>query len=153
MKPGHHKSPPPEGIIGPRVNYLSRLLRHRFNNVVNEIGLFSGQHDIILFLLENEGATVSRCAKHLGVTNATASISVKRLEHSGFLVKKADESNARNTNLYLTEKGRNVPEYIREKMDSQEKYITKGMTEEEINALSNLLDRAIQNLKEDDAND
>lgn len=153
MKPKCQKAPPPKGTIGPRVNYLSRLLRHRFNNVVNEMGLFSGQQDIILFLLENEGATVSRCAKHLGVTNATASISVKRLEHSGFLIKKADESNARITNLYLTEKGRNVPEYIREKMDYQEKYITKGMTEEEVYILSDFLDRAIQNLREDNADD
>lgn len=153
MKPKCQKTPPPKGTIGPRVNYLSRLLRHRFNNVVNEMGLFSGQQDIILFLLENEGATVSRCAKHLGVTNATASISVKRLEHSGFLIKKANENNARITNLYLTEKGRNVPEYIREKMDYQEKYITKGMTEEEILILSDFLDRAIQNLREDNADD
>lgn len=37
-----HKDPPPEGIIGPRVNYLSRLVRRRFNEVIAEEGLFSG---------------------------------------------------------------------------------------------------------------
>lgn len=54
-----HKDPPPEGIIGPRVNYLSRLVRRRFNEVIAEEGLFSGQQDILFAIVDNEGVTSS----------------------------------------------------------------------------------------------
>jgi DNA-binding MarR family transcriptional regulator len=144
----HNKknNPPPSGMIGPRVNRIARVLRHRFNEVANEVGLFSGQQHIILLLKENEGITVSQVAEYLGITPATASVSVKRMEKAGFVYKCADEKDARITKLYLTEKGKSVPERIKEKMDAQEKFVTEGFTEEEISQLSDLLDRVINNL-------
>lgn len=148
-KEKHCRRIPERGEIGPRVNYLSRILRHRFNNVVNEEGLFSGQQDIFLFLTHNDGATISEIAGKLGVSNASASVSIKRMEKSGFIIKKPDEHDARITKLYLTEKGKAVPERIKEKMFIQDKNLTKGMTKDEILIFSDLLDKAINNLKEE----
>ena len=143
--------PPERGMIGPRVSRISKTLRCRFNQAANEEGLFSGQQHIIHLLKHNEGLTVSQIAKATGVATATASVSIKRMEKAGFVERKSDENDARITKLYLTQKGELAPEHIKEKMDSQEQFITKGLSDDEINLLSDLLDRVIENLKEKEA--
>lgn len=142
---GHH-TPPPRGMIGPRAVRLSKQLRRVHNELCNEQGLFSGQQDIVLSLVNNEGMTVSELAKELNISAATASVSVKRMEKSGFITKKADERDARIARLYPTEKARRAPEIIKSKMDSLESIITEGFTQDEIYQLSDLLDRASQNM-------
>lgn len=142
-----HNAPPPKGEIGPRVSYLSRMLRHSFNEAIKKEGLFSGQQDIILLLMHNPGATISDVATNIGISAASVSVSIKRLEKAGFVTKKQSKSDARITQLFLTEKGSAVPEHIKTKMQNENKKLTTGMTEEEIEMLSNLLDRAINNLK------
>ena len=139
---------PPKELIGPRINHSARLLRHRFNKVINDAGLFSGQQHIILLLHENEGLTVSQISSFLEITPATVSVSVKRMEKAGFVCKKADEKDARLTKLYLTEKGEAVLQSIKEKMDAQEEVIAKGLSQQEREMLSDLLEKIIQNLEE-----
>ena len=138
--------PPPEGMIGPRVNFLSKLIRRTFNETLAEQGLFSGQQDIVFYLVENEGVTLSQLAENLGVSVATASVSVKRMEKSGFIEKKPDRDDARIIRLYPTEKARVAPENVRNHMNSLESVLSKDMTEEEAMLLSSLLERAIQNM-------
>ncbi len=138
--------PPPEGMIGPRVNFLSKLIRRTFNEALAEQGLFSGQQDIVFYLVENEGVTLSQLAENLGVSVATASVSVKRMEKSGFIEKKPDRDDARIIRLYPTEKARVAPENVRNHMNSLESVLSKDMTEEEAMLLSSLLERAIQNM-------
>lgn len=140
-------SPLPKGMIGPRSMMLSKLLRNAFNEAVAEQGLFSGQQDILLIIVENEGLTLSDLAKKLGVASATASVSVKRMEKTGFIVKKPDENDARIIRLYPTEKARTAPENIKKKMDSLEDIITQSMTEAQVNELLELLDIAIENMQ------
>jgi DNA-binding MarR family transcriptional regulator len=139
-------------MVGPRADHLSRLLRLKFNEAANAEGLFSGQHHIILLLKEESGLTISQLSERLGVAPATVSVSVKRMEKAGFVIRKPDEKDARIVRLYLTAKGNEIPERIREKMDAQESTITKGFTEEEKLQFCNYLDLAIKNLKEDGMN-
>ena len=149
----HKKCPPPEGVIGPRIGYLSKLIRKEFNKAVAEQDLFSGQQDILFFINENEGITLRELADKLDVAPATASVSVKRMEKSGFIIKKADEADGRIIRLYPTEKARQTPLKIREKMDKMDLILKQGMTEEEAKVLSRLLDKAVSNLeKEENAN-
>ena len=146
MHPKKHCGPPPEGMIGPRVTFLSKLLRRAFNEALAEQGLFSGQQDIVFYRVENEGVTLSQLAKKLGVSAPTGSVSVKRMEKSGFIEKKPDRDDARIIRLYPTEKARVAPENVRNHMNSLESVLSKDMTEEEAMLLSSLLERAIQNM-------
>ena len=140
-------------MIGPRVDYLSRLVKKSFNEAVAQQGLFSGQQDILLAIVENDGITQSRLAAQMNVAPATISVSVKRMEKNGFIVKKPDELDARIIRLYPTKKALLAPERIREHMHTLEKSICKGMTEEQIRELSDLLDLAIDNLKKGSESD
>lgn len=143
-----HKEPLPEGIIGPRVNYLSRLVRRRFNEVIAEEGLFSGQQDILFAIVDNEGVTSSKLSSMAGVSAATISVSVKRMEKAGFIIKKADENDARISRLYPTKKARALPENIRYKMNALEETLCSGMSREDVLRFSSYLQLAIKNLCE-----
>lgn len=144
---------PPDGCICPRVNFLSKRIRKAFNKAASEEGLFSGQQDLLLFLVMNEGATLSELTAELNVSAATVSVSVKRMEKAGFLIKKTDETDGRITRIYPTEKAKKAPENIRKKMDVLEEKLKKGMSEEEVQTLCDLLGKAIMNmLEEENAN-
>lgn len=145
MRQPENKCPPPEGMIGPRVMCLSKMLKKVFNEALAEQGLFSGQQDILFALAHQEGLTIGDLASVLDVAPATASISVKRMEKAGFVTKKPDKNDARVTRLYLTEKGKSAPENVRIKMDSLESIFKNGMSREEIDMISDLLDRATEN--------
>ena len=142
------RQPPAENLIGPRVNFLSRLIRCKFNEVINEQGLYSGQQDIIFALIENEGITSSELAQITGVSNATMSVSVKRMEKAGFVTKKSDENDARIVRIYPTQKAMAVPDNIKKKMDELEAVITKGMAEDTALEFAHYLQFAIDNLLE-----
>ena len=132
------RQPPPEELIGPRVNFLSRLVRCRFNEVIAEQGLYSGQQDIIFALIENEGITSSKLAQKTGVSNATMSVSIKRMEKAGFVHKKPDKDDARIIHLYPTEKAKAVPDNVRKNMDKLESVITKGWTKNRLCSLQDI---------------
>ena len=137
-------------MIGPRVARLSKMTKRAFNKAAAEQGLFSGQQDILFQINNNAGISLGELSKKLGVAVATASVSVKRMEKAGFIIKKADKEDARLTRLYPTEKAKQAPENIRRKMDMLDEVLKKGMSEEEISLLSDLLDRAIENMKTED---
>lgn len=148
-----HNCPPSPGDLGPRIMCLSRLLHQTFNKVAAEEGLFYGQQNILFTLVENEGITLSELAKKLEISTATASVSVKRMEKSGFITKKQDANNARIIRLYPTQKAKDTPEKIKIKMDSMDAVLKNNMTEEQVLQLSDLLDTAISNIIERGEND
>lgn len=148
METNKHKIQPPKGVIGPRVMHLQKLIRQIFNQAISEEGIFSGQQDVLFTLVENEGITLGDLAKRLNVSVASASVSVKRMEKSGFIKKRPDKNDARIIRLYPTEKAKNAPENIKSKMNVLESRLSKNMSKEEILLLSDLLDRAILNIDE-----
>lgn len=147
--------PPPKGQIAPRVGMVARLERINFNRAVAEEGLFAGQHKIIMFLKYQGSATIGEIAKETGTKPSTISVSVKRMEKAGFVKRRQSKADGRITEILLTPKGQAVPENIHHKMEAEEKMLTNGLTEDEINILSDLLDKIIENFNtkegEDDA--
>ena len=150
MKKDGCYDPPAKGMIGPRVGHLSKMTKNAFNKALAEQGLFSGQQYILFVVNHHEGISMCELSKELGVAPATVSVSVKRMEKSGFIIRKTDEEDARLTRLYPTEKARQAPENIRKKMTLIDETLKKGMTPEEIELLSDLLDRAAENMKAED---
>jgi len=54
---------------------------------------------------------VGELAEHLGVTASTMSITLKRMEAAGFILREKDPSDRRVTNVRLTEKGARTREH------------------------------------------
>lgn len=136
---------PFDDMVGPKITFLSKVLRKKFNESLAEQGLFSGQQDVLFSVIFEEGITIGELAKKLNVSCATASVSVKRMEKAGFVIRKEDKDNARIIRLYPTEKAKAAEQKTREKMDSVEACIKFDMSEDEQKQLVVLLDKAISN--------
>lgn len=146
MKFNEKRVPPPKNMIGPRVMCLSKLIRQEHNKVWAEYGLFSGQQDILFALLMDEGLTLKDIADKMEVSPATASVSVKRMEKAGFIIKKTDKSDARIIRLYPTQKAKESSEEVRNQIELTEAVLHKNLTDEQVSELSDILDTVIQNL-------
>lgn len=129
----------------PTVNYLSRLSKDNFRSVLADNGLFVGQDEILFTVLFNDGAKPSEIAKKLGTSLASVSVSLKRLEKTGFIERKNDKNDARVSHIYISEKGRRAMEKIYKDLKSYEESILKGFDEEEKKLFREYLDRAIFN--------
>lgn len=138
----------PKHLIGPRVMGLQKLIRQAFNQAASDEGLFSGQQEVLFAVVDNNGITIGELAELIDVSVATASVSVKRMERSGFIRKKADKNDARIVHLFPTKKATNILENIRNKMKNLENTISKGMSEEDVLKLNELLEKARANLIE-----
>ena len=100
-------------------------------------------------MIENEGITSSKLASSCGVSLPTMSVSIKRMEKAGFILKKPDEKDARIMHLYPTNKAKAVPKNIKAKMDELEAVITKGMDRDTALKFAHYLQTAIDNLLEE----
>lgn len=140
--------PPPRGNVGARIGFISRKSKNYFNRIVAEEGLFAGQHHIIMMLERDGCATVSQIADEMRTSAATISVSIKRLEKSGFVEKRPDESDRRITKIFLTDKAHAVTKRIKQNMDNAEEILTSSLTTEEKYILSDLLDKIIKNIIE-----
>lgn len=137
---------PVKYYINPYIMYLSRLLRCKFREALNKEGVFVGQHNLLEKLYQQPGTTASRLAKELDLSLATVSMSIKRLEKTGFVTKVPDEKDSRITFLHLTEKGQKVHNGIRTAVIQTEATLVQDMSEQEIEQFRTYLKKAITNL-------
>ncbi|MCD7796216.1 MAG: MarR family transcriptional regulator [Clostridiales bacterium] len=98
--------------------------------------------------MENEGITVSALAKMLNASPASISVSLKRMEKTGFIIKKPDKEDSRLIRLYPVQKAKDAPENVKKHMESLENTLSKGMSKEEALSFSDLFQKAIDNMKE-----
>lgn len=139
-------------LLNPCIIYLARLLRGNFRETLHAEGLFAGQHELIGMMYYNPGIAASALAKKLDLTQATVSVSLKRLEKVGFVKREIDESDSRVTKLFLTDDGKNVHKKIEEAIVTAEDKLVLGMTDEEIRQFRGLLLKGIHNLVVEDEN-
>ncbi len=66
------------------------------------------EHDVLMALLHNSGATQQQIAKACFVAKSGVSMLLAKLEVSGLVRREADESDARIKRAYLTAKGEKI---------------------------------------------
>ncbi|MBI1848938.1 MAG: MarR family transcriptional regulator [Planctomycetes bacterium] len=81
--------------------------RHVFDKAT-QTDLTSHQASILDHLDESDSIPMGRLAMHMGVTPATMSIHVKRLEEKGLVTRSADPVDSRVTQLRVTSRGASV---------------------------------------------
>lgn len=131
--------------------YMQLNLLHRYSAQVCSVscGVYRGQPPILDFLMENGECSQKEIADFLRVSPATVAVSIKRLQKSGLVEKKTDESDLRYNKIRLTEKGYDADKQARRIFNDRDKRMFKGFSDEEILTFSSYLDRMIENLTPD----
>lgn len=128
------------------INRFSTLHRNRIQKIMEEEGLYFGQHPILWELLKNGSQTQVELARRLGVTTVTVNNSVRRLSKGGFIVKEEDPNDLRKTHIRLTEKGKESAVRCQNSFCELDQELFRGISETEMEVLYQMFGRMIQNL-------
>jgi DNA-binding MarR family transcriptional regulator len=92
--------------MGSLLSQVSRLEHARAHELLEELGLYRGQHRILRALWEREGLTHTELSQLAHVRPSTISTTIQRMEKAGLVERKHDAEDQRVSRVYLTETGR-----------------------------------------------
>jgi MarR family transcriptional regulator, organic hydroperoxide resistance regulator len=125
---------------------VSRLHHHRAHELFEELGLYRGQPPVLFALWEQDGLTHGELADKLEITPATVTRMIQRMEKTGFVQRKPDDSDQRVSRVYLTEAGRLIRAKLQSVWDRMEVENFAGFNDEERVVLRSFLQRLRENL-------
>ena len=108
------------------------------------------QHRMLLYLAKNEIVpSQNEIAKKFEISPAAVSNTLKKLEKMGYVekIQLSDDGDGRVNEIKITEKGKKEVNDTREYFHYIDKAMFNGFTDEEMEALLSLLNRANQNLQ------
>lgn len=126
-----------------RTNIIHRRI---MENCLEGVGVFQGQHRILMELSEKEYESQKEIAAAMKVSTATIAIALKKLEKNGYINKTMDKEDNRLNKIVITEKGQNAIEMSRQLFDGIDSAMFEGFSNEEKKNFVNMLDRIEDNL-------
>jgi MarR family transcriptional regulator, organic hydroperoxide resistance regulator len=126
---------------------VSHLHYQRVHELLEAIGLYRGQPQVLRALWDQEGLTHGELAARLHNTPATTTKMLQRMEGAGFVLRKQDAVDQRVSRVYLTEAGRAIQEQVQSVWDTMEAEVFAGFDETERAELRNYLVRLRENLE------
>ncbi len=129
-----------------RVGILARVLRNNFDRQVASFNVTRSQWMMIGVVAHQPGATQRMIAEALEMSEASAGRLVDRLCAEGLLERRAREDDRRAKAVYLTKQAEPLLERLAAVAQESEERMFRGFSEEEIDKLSEFLDRIQENL-------
>jgi len=125
---------------------VCKLHHARVRSLFEGVGLYRGQPPVLKALAENDGLSHSNLAARLGVTPATISKMIDRMERAGFVTRQMDPDDQRVSRVYLTEQGKAVQTELGRLFRTIEQEVCAGFTLEERVLLRRFLLQMRENL-------
>lgn len=125
---------------------IQKLHYYRTQALLDEIGLYHGQPHMLFILNKRDGQSQKELATALGVTPATITVMLKRMEKTDLLMRKQDMEDQRVSRVYITENGRKICIKAKKIFRKIEEECFGSFTEEEAIILRKLLIEMRDNL-------
>lgn len=125
---------------------ISRLEHARSHELLEELGLYRGQHRILQTLWDENGLTHTELAQRAHVKPATISTTIQRMETAGLVERKQDLEDQRVSRVFLTETGRELQEDVERATKNIESEVFAEFTPEEQMLLRRLFLQMRENL-------
>ena len=137
-----------EEYLGHSIKKLHFLMEQAINQRLLEMDLTSAQGHVIGFLRRSKEPP---CAKDLetayGLSHATVSGILSRMEAKGFIEQRPDSRDRRVKRIFLLERGLACSQSIWQHIEESERTMSAGFSPEEQAQLRTFLSRAISNLE------
>ncbi|MBU5591651.1 MarR family transcriptional regulator [Clostridium sp. MSJ-4] len=128
-----------------RLNRQMHRTSHRENH--GKGGLYHGQANLLLLILQNNGASQRDLAEQLDVRPSSMTEMLRKLEQSGLIVRKQDNKDQRVMRIYLTGEGEKVAQKMSESKDAFVESLFQGLTEDEQKQLFILTEKLCASLE------
>ena len=97
---------------------ICHLHHTRIDTLFEEMGLYRGQPQVLMYLQHNDGCTQTELGAMRNVKPATISKVLQRMEHAGFVERRADLEDQRVSRVYLTPAGHAICENVQKTLDA-----------------------------------
>lgn len=134
--------------FGSLINRMERKYRAYMNHCMKPYKLNGRMPIYIIYLDKHPGSSQDSIANHYILDKCTVARSAKRLESLGYIRREINESDRRQYDLFLTDKGRGLLSYIRKCQDRWSARFTGVLTEREQDTLIALFERLVEHVAE-----
>lgn len=126
---------------------IHRCRRSRHQQAMGQMGLCYGQPLTLMILYDEQPICQTKLANLMNVTTASVTVSLKRMEKSGWIVKETNLQDKRYSVIRLTPKGEELAQYCRSEMERINRIQYVGFTEKELEQLADFYKRMNNNLQ------
>jgi DNA-binding MarR family transcriptional regulator len=137
--------PDAEGL-GTLLAQVCRVQHARAHELLEELGLYRGQHAVLRTLWKGEGLTQTELAERAHVRAATISKTIQRMEEVGLVERRSDEQDARLSRVYLSPVGRDLQRDVEARWRQLEAELSVGLGGEQLDLLRDVLVAVRENL-------
>jgi DNA-binding MarR family transcriptional regulator len=102
------------------IHDVSRLRRVAVDRALKPLGITRAQWWVLAFLSRRDGMTQTALAADLDLTKVAVGGLLDRMEHAGFVERRADENDGRARRVYLTRAGAKMITAIRQNVEAVE---------------------------------
>lgn len=124
-----------------------RWHRYTVQKYLDELDLYIGQPRFLSTIERNPGITQKELVASLNVSKESASVSLKRLEASGYIERKVDEKDRRAKKLYLTKRGKITSDALKENFEKIDNAMFQSFSSEEQDQLKSYFEIMLIELK------
>lgn len=136
--------------LGPTLGWAAQMSKAAMDARVSRYDVTPAQTHVLLYLQRYGGQVPQhQLADYLRVKPSTVGGVLDRMEEKGLVRRSINGDDARRRLITLTEKGAEQQALFQRSFLDTEKAMLRGFTPEERETLFRLLERVIQNLKED----
>jgi DNA-binding MarR family transcriptional regulator len=126
---------------------VSRAYHNHASQVFEEFGLHRSQPRVLFELSQEDGKSQKQLGENIGVTSASISNMVKRMERAGFVIRRRDAEDERISRVYLTQAGREIISQVKATSKRLHEIALAGFTDTETGALCEYMQRIFENLR------
>jgi len=150
---GMNGMPPPPRRCEPTPMMLLRDVQKLFDHFIRaeheQVNMQSSCRHLLFHLSIQDGCTQLQLAKLTHLKPPTVRVTLQKMEHDGYVTRRSDENDLRQTLVFLTDKGREYNQKIRNRIHELENIVMNDITADEKEVLMKLLSRMRDNLTEE----
>lgn len=129
-----------EDILNNEFRTLMRKHRSLVQNYLNTLGLYMGQPRILFYLQDHPKISQRELSEMLETSKEATSVSVRRLEKSGFIDRQECQRDRRINLLNLSQQGLDIVKDLRENFDEFNKLMFTDLKDKEKKELKRMLE-------------
>lgn len=135
--------------MGKYITAIHRNMDSIFSYKLKDLDFMNGQLDFLFVISKNEGISQKDLSNLLYIGKSTTAKAVKKLENSGYIIRKHDEKDKRFNRIYLTEKGKDYVPLMNETFLEVRNIYSHLMSDEEYEQTLAILKMILNKLNEE----
>lgn len=145
---GFQRLAPEDMSVHMLISEISKISHNKVRQSSNIQNLPSGYRHLLFHLAHNDGVSQLELSRLTHLSPPTVSITLRKMEKDGYILRKTYENDMRQTIVYLSKKGRAFDDNIKKSFDLINEQTVQGLSSEEISALKKLLIKVRNNFQD-----